>query len=86
MSALLLPLAFAFGLVVGALLTVAQLVRRMRNPAVAQRLLRRLYAQAHGHWLQRTRDDATPVCPCCGWSGPAVPAAASARDDAPATT
>ncbi len=40
----------------------------MRDPAVARRMLEGLYQTAHPHFLQVSRDDATRVCPCCGWT------------------
>jgi hypothetical protein len=38
------------------------------KPEVAREMLKAVYRKAHPHWLQRSEQDSTLVCPCCGWS------------------
>jgi hypothetical protein len=70
MKDLLSFLAFTFfGMCVGALLLARWWVYRVNQPVVARNMLRGLYRKAHPHWLSVSAADATPLCPCCGWSG-----------------
>lgn len=59
---------FVTGILAGVVGLVRWYVWRTRQPEVAREMLKNLYRQSHSHWLQRSRDDAWPVCPCCGWS------------------
>lgn len=61
-------LAFALGALVGALALARWYFSRMRRQDVAIDLLKGAYRVSHGHWLQVSKDDDTPVCPCCGFS------------------
>jgi hypothetical protein len=64
-------------LVLGAGLGGAGLValwfHALRKPENARRMLQGIYRHSHPHWLQRSRTDATPVCPVCGWSETETP-------------
>jgi hypothetical protein len=59
---------FFVGVLVGAIGIARFWTWRMHQPEVAREALKSIYRQSHPHWLQRSADDKTPVCPCCGWS------------------
>jgi hypothetical protein len=65
------PASFLAGAAIGSLVGAIALARwwgwHIRKPEVCQRMLQTAYRLAHPHWLQISRDDTTPVCPCCGW-------------------
>ena len=60
--------SFIIGAVFGALALARWWVGRTSRPEVAQAMLKSLYRKAHPSWLQVSKEDATRVCPCCGWS------------------
>jgi len=66
--ALAVLVGFAFGVLIGAVAWSIFLVAQLNKPEKAKEFIRAMYAKTHGHWLQKSKDDATPVCPCCGWS------------------
>lgn len=68
------------GAVIGATVLARLWLRRMRDPKAVGEFIRQLYAMSHPHWLQRTQNDNTPVCPCCGWSEDAGHAARRAEE------
>lgn len=62
-----------FGAVAGMLILARWWARRMSDPEASREFLKKLHKEAHPHLLQVSLHDATPVCPCCGWSEPARP-------------
>lgn len=70
------PVSFLCGVVLGSGLGMIALARwwiwHTNKPEIGRAMLQSLYQTAHPHWLQVSRDDSTPVCPCCGWHPKAV--------------
>lgn len=64
--------AFVFTILVSAIFGATTMVvawlRHFRKPDNARALMKHLYRRAHPHWLQRSPEDSTRTCPCCGWS------------------
>jgi hypothetical protein len=65
---LIAAIALVLGAIGGVTVVGRWYVGRLRDPEVARAMLKGIYRQSHGHWLQRSETDTTPVCPCCGWS------------------
>lgn len=61
-------LCFATGVIAGVVGLARWYVWRLQSPDVARAMLKNVYRHSHGHWLQVSRQNTTPVCPCCGWS------------------
>ncbi len=72
MNVVLVLIYVVAGFVGGSLVTFVALVRwwneRLKDPEVALAILKKCYRDTHPHWCQVSKDDKTPVCPCCGWS------------------
>jgi hypothetical protein len=60
--------AIVLGMCIGAVGLSLWFVRSMNKPENARKFLSDTYKSVHAHWLQVSKDDATQVCPCCGWS------------------
>jgi hypothetical protein len=65
---MMLPIVFIVGVLVGTNGFALWMVLRIRKPEVAVKMLKSAYRSSHLHWLQVSKEDDTPVCPCCGYS------------------
>ncbi len=56
------------GAIGGAVTTIRLWLRYIDKPENAKKMLQGAYTRSHQHWLQRSKEDETKVCPVCGWS------------------